>query len=91
MLKYILFWLSMIIIAVINGTARDLWYKKYIGELAARQISTLSLMLLLGMYINVIIKKYPPQSASQAFQIGLIWVLLTLGFEFGMGLIRGFS
>lgn len=86
-----LLWLPMIIIAIINGTARDLWYNKYISELAARQISTLSLILLLAIYINFTIKKYPPKSASQAFQIGLIWVLLTLGFEFGLGIIRGNS
>ena len=81
----------MIIIAIINGAARDLWYNKYVSEMAAHQISTLSLILLLSLYIHFIIKRFPPKSASQALLIGLIWVTLTLGFEFGFGIIRGNS
>jgi len=42
MWKYLLSWLPMVLIAVINGTARDLWYKKYVGELKAHQISTIT-------------------------------------------------
>lgn len=91
MLKYFLLWLPMIFIAIINGTARDLWYKKYIGELVARQISTLSLLILLGIYIFFVIKKYPPQSGIQSLYLGLFWLVLTLGFEFGFGLFRGNS
>ena len=91
MLKYTLLWLPMTIIAIINGTARDLWYNKYVSELAARQISTVSLIVLLGFYIYLTIKKYPPQSTSQALLIGLLWVVLTLGFEFGIGIISGNS
>ncbi|WP_417972974.1 hypothetical protein [Flavobacterium sp. GT2N3] len=80
----------MIFIAIINGTIRE-WYKKYTGELSARQISTVSLIILLGIYIFFVIKKYPPQSPIQSLIIGLFWVVLTLGFEFGFGLYRGNS
>lgn len=89
MLKYFFLWFPMLFIAVINGSARDLWYKKYIAEVAARQLSTLSLIALLGVYIFFTIKKYPPQSEIQALLIGMLWMLLTLGFEFGFGLYRG--
>lgn len=91
MLKYFLLWFPMLFIAILNGTARDLWYKKFMGELTARQISTLTLILLLGIYIFFIIKKYPPQSGTQSLFIGLLWLVLTLGFEFGFGLYRGNS
>lgn len=89
MLKYFLLWFPMLFIAIINGTARDLWYKKYTNELAAHQISTLSLNAFLGIYIFLIFKKYPPQSEIQSLLLGLFWLILTLGFEFGFGLIRG--
>lgn len=91
MLKYFLLWFPMVILAIINGTARDLWYKKYSTELLAHQISTVSLLLFLGIYIALVIKKYRPQSEAESLRIGLLWLVLTLGFEFGFGLYRGNS
>ncbi|QBZ98540.1 hypothetical protein [Flavobacterium sangjuense] len=91
MLKYFLLWFPMLILAIINGAARDLWYTKYSNELIAHQISTVSLMLLLGIYIAFVIKKHPPQSETESLGIGLVWMMLTLGFEFGFGLYRGNS
>jgi len=81
----------MLIIAVLNGTARDLWYKEYTGELLGHQISTISLLILFKFYIALVIKKLPPKSAQQAMAVGLLWLLLTLIFEFGFGRIRGNS
>jgi len=81
----------MLLLAILNGTARDLWYKKYIGDLTAHQISTASLILLFGLYIGIILKIYPPESGKQALFIGALWLILTLVFEFGVGLMRGRS
>lgn len=91
MLRYFLLWFPMLMLAIINGSARDLWYKKHIGELAARQVSTLSLIILFGCYFIVINKYFPPSSAKQALHIGLFWLILTLIFEFGFGRYRGNS
>lgn len=91
MLKYLLLWFPMLFIAILNGTARDLGYKKYVTELTARQLSTFSLLALLGIYMFFVIKKFPPASAAQALCTGVFWMLLTLGFEFGFGLYRGHS
>lgn len=81
----------MIFIAVLNGTARDLVYKKYVSELAARQISTISLIIFFGIYLGLVLKKYPIQSEFQAFYIGALWLVLTLAFEFGLGRFGGHS
>lgn len=81
----------MILIAVLNGTARDLAYKKYVGELAGRQISTISLITLFGIYLGIVLKKYPLQSQTQALYVGLLWLILTLIFEFGLGKFGGHS
>ncbi len=91
MLKYFLLWFPMIILAVLNGTARDLGYKKYLGDLTAHQLSTISLIILLWLYISFVIKKFPPASVTQSINIGIAWLLLTLAFEFGFGLYRGKS
>ncbi len=89
MLSYFLLWFPMVLLAILNGAARDLWYNKYCSELTARQISTFSLVILLGVYVYVIIKKFPPTSTAHALWLGLFWVVLTLAFEFGFGLYRG--
>lgn len=90
-LKYFFAWFPMLILAILNGTLRDLGYKKYVGDLVAHQISTFSLLLLLGLYMRYIIQKYPPQSAQQAVGVGIFWMSLTLLFEFGFGRYRGNS
>lgn len=79
----------MIAIAIINGSLRDLWYVKYFGDTIARQISTITLILFFGIYIGVMLNKFPLQSASQAWMVGIIWLLLTLAFEFGFGRLAG--
>ncbi len=89
MLKYFLCWFPMLLIAIFNGALRDLWYKKQIGELAAHQISTVTLIIFFAFYVNFVIRKFPPKSEAQAVYIGLLWLTLTLAFEFGFGLARG--
>lgn len=91
MFKYFLAWFPMLLLAIINGTLRDLGYKKYLGDLTAHQISTVTLITLFAFYIGYIINRFPPTSSTQAIFIGIIWVLLTLCFEFGFGRYRGNS
>ena len=91
MLKYFLCWFPMLIIAILNGGARDLWYKKYTGELLGHQTSTVSLIILFGFYIWFVIDKLPPKDDRQAISIGLLWLVLTLIFEFGFGRVQGNS
>lgn len=91
MLTYLLLWFPMMLIAVLNGTVRDLVYKKYTGELTAHQLSTASLLILLGIYNWWVMDHYTPTSATQALLIGLTWTGLTLLFEFGLGRARGRS
>jgi hypothetical protein len=81
----------MLIIAVLNGATRDLWYKKYTGELLGHQISTITLIILFGFFIWLVIYKLPPVSGQEAIFTGLLWLMLTLMFEFGFGLFRGNS
>lgn len=85
-----LLWFPMLIIAIINGTVRE-WYKKYTGHLAAHQISTITLIIFFGIYIFCTVRNYPPDSDKQALLIGIIWLLMTLIFEFGFGRYRGLS
>jgi len=88
---YFIAWFPMLVLAILNGTLRDLGYKKYIGELTAYQLSTVSLLILFGIYMFLIVKKYTPSSSRQALLLGQFWMALTLLFEFGFGVYRGNS
>ncbi len=79
----------MIVIAVLNGTARDLLYKQYVGELTGWQISTISLIILFGIYIGLLLKKYPIRSEIQAVSVGALWLILTLAFNLVLAGLEG--
>lgn len=85
MWKYILAWIPMVLIAVANGILRVAWYGKGSSELTAHQISSLTGIVLFGFYIWVVIRSWPPDSAMQALAIGLVWLGLTIAFEFLFG------
>jgi len=83
--EYVVAWVPMVVIAIANGAAREAWYGKRIPELRAHQISTASIILLLGGYMWFIIRLWPPESAKAAFAVGLTWLVLTVAFEFLFG------
>ena len=91
MLKYILLWFPMLLIATMNGAIREYFFKKFLAELSAHQLSTVTLLILFAVYIWFVMMRFPPHSASMALGIGVIWVLMTLCFEFGFGRYRGNS
>lgn len=72
----------MVLIAVINGTLREAWYGKQLSELHAHQVSTATGVLLFGVYIWALLRLWPPASSSQALAIGILWLGLTIAFEF---------
>jgi len=82
MLKYVLAWLLLVMIAMVNGALREGLYGKYLGELRAHQVSTVSGVLLFGVFIWALVRFRRPESSKQAITIGLIWLGLTVAFEF---------
>jgi len=80
-LVYAVGWVPMLFIAIANGVARDLGYKKYATELRAHQISTLTAAILFASYTWVVERRWPLESAAQALGIGGIWLFLTVAFE----------
>jgi hypothetical protein len=77
-------WLGMLALAFANGTARAVGYQP-LGETAARQIATGTLLGLLGGYVWVVHRRAPLPDTATATAVGGVWALLTLGFEFGFG------
>ena len=75
----------MLTLALTNGALRQLAFAKHMAELRAHQLSTATGSVILGVVIWLVIRLWPPASQRQAISIGLVWVALTVAFEFGMG------
>lgn len=89
--NYILAWFGMMVLAVANGAIRDFTYKPYVGALAAHQISTLTLLLILAAFLGLLVRRCPLSSGRQTWIIGSVWFVMTLIFEFGFGRVAGRS
>ena len=85
MWKYILAWFPMVFIAIANGLFREHFLASRLNGLQAHQIATLSMIVLVGVYVWILFKTWSPMSANQAIVIGLLWLLLTVIFEFLFG------
>jgi hypothetical protein len=85
MLRYLLAWFPMVLIAVSNGAFRQRWLLARLGEHSAREVSTVILIALFALYIGAVMRVWPVQSGRQAALVGAAWLVLTLAFEFALG------
>lgn len=85
LIYYILAWIPMVFIAIINGIIRESTYGKSFSELRAHQISTVTGILLFSLYIGILASSWGFASGGQALAVGLIWLVLTIVFEFIFG------
>lgn len=86
LVRYLLCWFLLAIVAIANGVLRDATYGKRISELSAHQVSTLTGILLTGLVVWGLNRIWPIESSSQALLIGVSWLIATLIFEFMFGL-----
>ena len=79
-------WFIFVIVAIINGGIRNNVYKSYVGDLTAHQISTIIFIIAILIVTYLVLKFSNIQlSDFQALIMGVIWLLLTIFFEFIAG------
>jgi hypothetical protein len=83
--------MPMLPIAFANGLFRESVLRWWYPEWQARQLSTVFLLLFFSIYIAWVVERWPPASNRDAMSMGLVWLTLTLAFEFGLGYISGRS
>ena len=83
--KYLVSWIPGIPIAIVNGLIRTSLYMQFLNELHAHQLSAVSFIVFFGIYVWFALKWLNLSSTQEALQLGLIWLLLTIGFEFLFG------
>jgi hypothetical protein len=83
--RYFLVWFLLATVAIANGVIRQTTYGKAVSDLAAHQISTATAVLATGAVVWFVHRVWAIESASQAWSIGLLWLIMTIAFEFGFG------
>lgn len=84
-LFYLLAWPLMALAGILNGVLRVYGYGPYMSELAGHQVSTLIALLLFWGFVWVLTGIRRPSGKKEAAGLGLMWLLLTVIFEFGFG------
>ena len=87
MLRYVILWPVLLVVAVGNGALREATFAKAMPELRAHQLSTAIGSVLIGALIWGFIHLWPPASGLEALMVGFVWLGLTVAFEFFMGLV----
>jgi len=73
------------IVAILNGMFRVMTYGKFMPEIRAHQLSTFTGIVFIGLVVWKINQFLPITSSMEALQIGIIWLVMTILFEFGFG------
>jgi hypothetical protein len=83
--RALLVWLAILVLASLNGMARQAWLIPNLGQGIGRAVSTLILCGVVSLVTWTTIGWIAPDSTRHALMIGVLWLLLTLAFEFLVG------
>ena len=90
-LSLLIYWLPMILIAFANAALRQGVLIRFFDAHRAHQWSTITLMIFSFLYTLAIFHRLEITAVGKAWLTGVVWVILTLLFEFGLGLLMGKS
>ena len=74
-------WVAILVVAIINGAARDIVLAPLVGETAARALSSVTLSAIILLVTWMSLAWIDPGSIRDAWTIGAIWLAMTLTFE----------
>ena len=84
-LRAVAIWFVLLTLAVINGVLRDFWLAPRLGDTTGRALSTILLCGLILLATWLTIRWIRPATAEAALRVGMLWLGLTLTFEFVVG------
>ena len=84
-IKILLLWAAIIPMAIANGIFRDAVLVRSLGQKRARTVSGLSLSAVILAWTILTITWVPLPSLMQYAGVGLLWLTLTVAFEFFFG------
>ena len=84
-------WLTLVGVESIHGVIRRLVLEPHLGDLPARQVSVFTGAVLIIVVFWFTLRWLGPQPRRRWWEIGLLWLTLTLAFEIGLGRVAGAS
>jgi hypothetical protein len=78
-------WLLLLFLAILNVTVRETVLNPQLGPEAGHILSTVLLSGLIVLVAWVAVPWIGPETSRLAFAVGVLWLGLTLAFEFGAG------
>lgn len=85
LLKALVVWLAILVLAVVNGSLRERALNPIMGPVGGLIISGAILSLCIFLVAFFAAGWMGAAEASEFWLIGLLWLLLTVLFEFGFG------
>jgi hypothetical protein len=82
-------WLLLLVVMMGNGTLRVLVLQPRLGEETARQLATVTGILLVLALSRAFARWSQVRDRRALLRVGLLWLTLTLAFEFGFGYAAG--
>ena len=86
---YILAWFGLPFMAIFNGILREYAYCNLVGEERAHQVSAVLLSIIICFYVLILNSSLTLKSWHEAVVVGSVWLVLTVLFEFFLGVMRG--
>lgn len=83
--RYALASLGLMAIASANGVTRELTYAKYLNDETAHRLSLIPMVVLFGLYVDQLERRWPLPTWRGAVGIGALWASIAVGFELGVG------
>jgi hypothetical protein len=87
----VLTWLVLAVVMFANGAARAVLLQPRLGEQLARQVATGAGVLIVFGFAYAFVRRVGPVPPTALLMVGGLWLVFTLAFEFGMGLVAGAS
>ena len=84
-IRILLLWAAIIPMAIANGILRDAVLVRSLGQKRARTVSGLSLSAVILAWTILAIPWVPLPGLMQYAGVGLLWLTLTVAFEFFFG------
>jgi hypothetical protein len=90
--RAIVIWLLLMAAEFIHGTIRTLWLSPAIGDFRARQIGVFTGSILMLTIVFFCINWIGSEKKRELVALGILWLILTLLFEIGLGhFVFGYS
>lgn len=87
--KTIFIWLSIIPLAILNAGLREKVLTPLIGTEYSLAISGITLIIFIFIVTFILLPKLGKGKPKVYWQIGFLWIMLTLIFETSMGIFMG--